>query len=167
MCGYRIPLSTKTVVFQGKYKYFNMLRTRPNSDYCINDRPHGHITIKAQGFWLHVKYVALCPVKTPPGGDRNRREQRGLLTMHLWWAATFWLSDTSSWPHSLSRLVLQKAHLGRRAPAPFLCADMTKGFSGCLEIDLKKTDHQNCAGTSKSKHKTLQHCCILTLRQTL
>lgn len=48
--------------------------------------------------------------------------------MHLWWAATFWLSDTSSCPHSLSRLVLQKAHLSSRAAAPFFCPDMTKAF---------------------------------------
>lgn len=48
--------------------------------------------------------------------------------MHLWWAATFWLSDTSSCPHSLSRLVLQKAHLGRRAAAPLLCPDIAQGF---------------------------------------
>lgn len=89
-------------------------------------------------------------------------EQHGLLTMHLWWAATFWLSDTSSWPQSLSRLVLQKAHLRKRAPAPFLCPDMTKGFSGCLEIDSKIQNHHNCAGTPKRKYKkTLQYWYIL------
>lgn len=63
--------------------------------------------------------------------------------MHLWWAATFWLSDISSCPHSLSRLVLQKAHLGSRAAAaaPFLCPDMAKGFFVCesnLEKEKKK-----------------------------
>lgn len=64
--------------------------------------------------------------------------------MHLWWAATFWLSDTSSCPHSLSRLVLQKAHLSSRAAAPFFCPDMTKAFFFFLNLKfLMKMKNKN------------------------
>lgn len=58
-------------------------------------------------------------------------------TMHLWWAATLWFSDTSNCPHSLSRLVLQKAHFRRRAEAPFLCPDMTSFHTLHLSSVLK------------------------------
>lgn len=42
------------------------------------------------------------------------------LTMHLWCAATFWFSDSSNCPHSLSLLDRQKPHL-RCLPGPFFC----------------------------------------------
>lgn len=62
------------------------------------------------------------------GSQATKVESSAPLTMHLWWAATFWLSDSSSCPHSLSRLVLQKEHLRSRAAAPLFCPDMTKGL---------------------------------------
>lgn len=61
MRGYRIPSPQKTAVFQGKYNRLNMLGTRSNSDCGINDRPHEHITIKAQGFWLKCQIRCTLP----------------------------------------------------------------------------------------------------------
>lgn len=45
----------------------------------------------------------------------------GILTMHLWCAATFWFSDISNCPHSLSLFDLQKPHL-RCLVGPFFCS---------------------------------------------
>jgi hypothetical protein len=44
-----------------------------------------------------------------------------ILTMHLWCAATFWFSDISNCPHSLSLFDLQKPHL-RCLVDPFFCS---------------------------------------------
>lgn len=119
---------------------------------------YGHYDSLTQTFWSKF---CICAYISKESGLKDHSlhswEQCALLTMHLWWAATFWLSDTSSWPHSLSRSLLQKAHLGSHAAAPFLCPDMTKGFF-CLSKFLKKC---------KEHHKYVEVSDNFTLNYTL
>lgn len=60
-----------------------------------------------------------------------------VLTMHLWCAATFWFSDISNCPHSLSLFDLQKPHL-RCLVGPFFCsAELDMIFKLPLECHFK------------------------------
>lgn len=77
------------------------------------------------------KKTPICPTDSPLQYFVNRMATHSeslpsnlvsfsALTIHLWCAATFWFSDSSSCPHSLSLLDLQKPHL-RCLPDPFFC----------------------------------------------
>lgn len=76
-------------------------------------------------------------------------------TMHLWWAATLWFSDTSNCPHSLSWLVLQKAHFRRRTEAPFLCPDMTTSHTLHLSSVLKTKKRCNWTAVYREEEGSL------------